>query len=482
MSQGNIRFGHETFMVTLSRNPAEALARSRPLAWVTIGLFALALALLGGSSRPDAIQIVALRPLAALFLLVPLLVMTSRDLERAQGPALLLAAFAGLVLLQLVPLPPALWKSLPMRDLVAQMDAAVGIEAVWRPLSLVPTRTLNALFGLLVPAAALLLALALRLSVMELLVLIAGLGVFDAALGLLQVVTGDASPLYFYAQTNRGLPVGIFANENHSAVFSALALLAIARLGISPLLRAQLFWLRIASPLAFLLVLLSVLVSGSRAGLGMGVLAVLASGLMLWLDMRPSRSRGGDAGLLIRILRNPRTPPFAFVLIVAIMFMAFVALDRAPGAEGLFLRDPLEDLRWRIWPVLTEMMGRFWILGSGFGSFEEVYHIFEPTGLLYAQYVNQAHNDWAQFVIEGGVPAIALLVALLLWILAALRSLAQASIPASRVLFSFSVFTIIAVASVFDYPLRAPAFQAISIWLVLVLALDSHKGRAAARD
>ncbi|MEQ8410450.1 MAG: O-antigen ligase family protein [Erythrobacter sp.] len=469
-------------MASLSSNPARVLAESRPLAWVTIGLFALTLALLGGSSRADAIQIVALRPLAALFLIVPLLILTIHDLERARGPVFLLAAFGGLVLLQLVPLPAALWQSLPMRDLVAEMDQAVGVEAAWRPLSLVPSRTLNALFSLLVPAAALLLALALRLSVMELLLLVAGLGVFDAALGLLQVVSGDASPLYFYAQTNRGLPVGIFANENHSAVFSALALLAIARLGISPALRAKLFWVRFVSPVAFLLVLLAVLVSGSRAGLGMGVLAVLASGLMLWLNIRPMRSRGGESGMLIRVLRNPRTPPLAFLAIVALVLFAFVALDRAPGVEGLFLRDPLQDLRWRIWPILTDMMGQFWLLGSGFGSFEEVYHIFEPTGLLYAQYVNQAHNDWAQFVIEGGAPAIALLVAVLLWILGALRRLARASIPASRVVFSFSIFTIIAVASVFDYPLRAPAFQTISIWLVLVLALDSHNGRGADRD
>lgn len=441
--------------------------------WAWLALLAVGVALLGGSSRPDAVQIAALRPLAALLLIPALYYLSLVELRRAKALLLLLALTATWMALQLVPLPPTLWQSLPGRDLVADLDRLVGLEDSWRPISLVPSRGWNALASLIVPAAALLLALAMRASPRMLLLLVAGLGLFDALWGLLQVISGSSSPLYIYAVTNRGSPVGIFANENHSAVFSAIILLVIARLGVTAKALNEAAWLRLAYAPAYVIVLLSVLVSGSRAGLAMSILALGVSGLMAWLALASSRRSRRQGKLERWLAAHPRTLLAVFAAVIAALLGAFFGLERAPGFEDIFTKNPIEDLRWRLWPILEQMIGTYWLLGIGFGSFEEFYHIYEPTALLFPNYVNQAHNDWAQFVIEGGFPAFAILLALLGWTALSLRALLRhETFAIGRLVFWGAIIAILCAASIVDYPLRTPAFQLVATWLLLSLSLE----------
>lgn len=455
-----------------SRSQAPPVALS-PEAWLVVGGFALVVALLGGSSRPDAFQIAILRPAAALFLIPALWHLRLEAVREAAVPAILLGLLAAWMALQLVPLPPSLWHSLPERAVVAEIDELLGDPDRWRPLSLVPSRTINALASLVVPISALLLALAYRMAGFHLLILLAGAGVFDAVLGLGQVLTGLSSVLYFYEVTNRGSPVGILANENHAAVLSALTLLVIARLAIRTPTHGAPTWIRLASAPAYGTVLLAILVSGSRAGLSLAALALIVTALMVWSTSRQGKESDRRMRETYVPVRSPRLFLWAFVAAIALTIAAFVLLERTPAFEDIFARNAFEDLRARIWPTLAEMMSTFWVLGSGFGSFEEVYHIFEPTALLLPSYVNQAHNDWAQLVIEGGVPALALLVILLGWIVTTVARMGKADGSSTMLaLFWMAILAILAAASIVDYPLRTPIFQALGVWLLVVLAQD----------
>lgn len=457
-----------------NRSRSQAQPVALPLkAWLVLGGFALVVALLGGSSRPDAFQIAILRPAAALFLIPALWHVRLEAVREACLPAILLGLLAAWMALQLVPLPPSLWQSLPERAAVAEIDALLGSPERWRPLSLVPSRTINALASLVVPASAILLALAYRMTGFHLLILFAGVGVFDAVLGLGQVLAGRSSMLYFYEVTNRGSPVGILANENHSAVLSALTLLVIARLSIRAPEQGVPAWIRLASAPAYATVLLAILVSGSRAGLSLAALALIVTALMVWSMTRHGmKSDRRVRGQGVPALR-PRVILGAFFAAIALTITAFVLLERTPAFEDLLARNAFEDLRARIWPILAEMMSTFWVLGSGFGSFEEVYHIFEPTTLLLPSYVNQAHNDWAQLVIEGGVPALALLAILLGWIVTTVARMVMADSRYTMLaLFWMAIFAILAAASIVDYPLRTPIFQAAALWLLVILAQD----------
>ena len=135
-------------------------------------------------------------------------------------------------------------------------------------------------------------------------------------------------------------------------------------------------------------------------------------------------------------------------------------------------RDSFADLRWSLWPVIAAMIATHWGLGTGFGSFEQVYKIYEPSELLMPHYVNQAHNDWAQFVIEGGIPGVLILIALFVWMACAIARIAAKNLVNVNALFWVSIFAIIGVASLVDYPLRTPLFQVVAIWLLVALSRD----------
>ncbi len=435
--------------------------------WIAVALFMLVVALLGGSSRPDAVQIVALRPLAAL-VLVPALYFAARDkLADVRTPLFIFLAWALLVLVQLIPLPPSIWQALPGREPVTAMTQALGAEPVWRPLSMVPTRTINVLASMVVPVCALLLAAAFMLRRTTLLLLVVGVGILNALLALLQAASFWNEALYLYAITNSGSAVGIFANQNHSAVFGALTLLALGHLLSDPRSRGWHRWQRLALFAAFLLVLLSALTGGSRAGLLATGLAIVASAAMFWITLDRGKR---DDETLPQIFGVTLRPALIFAMgaaLAALVVAAFVMFDRIPALRSLTDAGSFDDLRWRLVPALREMMAAFWFLGSGFGSFEEVYHIFEPSELLAPAYVNQAHNDWAQLLIEGGIPAIALVLWMLVWYARRVAKIGGASRQRlAALLFWTALPAILLFASLVDYPLRTPIFQvALVLWL-----------------
>ncbi|MEP3052153.1 MAG: O-antigen ligase family protein [Erythrobacter sp.] len=447
--------------------------------WLLLGGLAFLVAMLGGSSRPDAVQLVALRPLSALFLIPALYGLHRSYLAGARTLLLLFGAIAVWTLIQLIPLPPAIWQALPGREAIAQMDALLGLDGHWRPISLGPWRGWNALAALVLPIAALLLAVATQARAKTLLLIVVGLGVADAVLGLLQVGFGAGGALYFYTHTNEGTPVGIFANENHSGVFSACVLMVLARLALEERSAERQPAIKIAYPAVFLIVLLVALVSGSRAGLLTTAIAIAASAGMAWAVLS-KRSQADRHKKSSKFRIAPQKLLFGVVgLLVLIIVGAFFAFDRAPALNAILAQDALADLRWAIWPTLVEMISTHWAFGTGFGSFEEVYHIFERPSLLFSKYLNQAHNDWAQYLIEGGVPAVAILIALALWVARALRkSISVSEAPLLTKIFWLGLASIVAIASAFDYPLRTPIFQLVATWLLVVLALESRENVA----
>lgn len=457
------------------RNPAPRNLRLSGKWGVCLGLLIVALALLGGSSRPDPIQHVVLRPIAAVLLIPALYRLRAADLAGARAVLVLGGLLLGWMILQLVPLPPAIWQALSGRAVIAELDALAGLQGIWRPLSLAPFRGLNAVFGMVVPISALLLVLAMRSTTQSILVAIAGLGLVNATFAILQIIGGSESPFYLYALANRGGASGIFANENHAAVFASIALLAIARLAVTARSQDLAAWLKVSLAPAYFVVLLAVLPTGSRAGFATALLALGAGGLMIGMGWKA----GGRARLQNdRPAQRDRRfglPLFAAGAVgVMLVIVAFFYLDRVPSMRDIVDNDPLQDLRWKLWPVLLAMMREHWLFGTGFGSFDIVYRLYEPAELLMPRYVNQAHNDWAQLVIEGGLPAVVAVLGLIGWaceaVFRVVRKRGTGSAPIAVVW--FASLAIIVAASTVDYPLRTPIFQALLVWMILCLIQD----------
>jgi O-antigen ligase len=450
----------------------------RDKAFVLLVLWLIVLTLLGGASRADVQSLLLLRPLAAIVAGVSLFSL-DREAVRIHSP--LFAAIGLLLLLcvvQLVPLPPDIWSSFPGRGLISQTTSALGLSETWRPISMVPWRTINSAFSLLVPFATLTLLAQLRRSdVFALLPLLLGLGVLSAIISLVQLVGPADGPLYFYDITNNGAAVGLFANRNHEAIFLALLLpmcAVFASAGVKTVeqLRRQQF---VALACAALFVPL-ILVSRSRAGFIVGSIGVLGAVLLFRvppLDRKARRSRRSFNPAIL-------APVGIFIAFIIVTVMA----GRATGLDKLFQTDPVEESRYVMWATSWQAAKAYFPLGSGVGTFTEIYQIFEHADALQPNYVNHAHNDYLEVLVTGGLAAVMLIVAAAAawlrcaWIQFAIAT--KGSVRESDDLFArlgLIVLLQMALASAVDYPLRTPCLSSVAC----VAAVWTWRGTRAAR-
>lgn len=451
------------------------MATSGPLR--AICLLLVAAFLFGGGARSDIGSLVILRPLAVLILGYGLWGLELSHIKAQRFVVGLALAIIVLPALHLLPMAPAWWGSLPGRDLITTIDKAAGLGQVWRPLSMAPDATLNALEAALVPFAVLVLGLRLDARERQQLVgVVLILGGISAVLGLAQILDGANGSLYLYKVTNDGKAVGLFANRNHQALLlaSLLPMLAVwsfrsdgetHRAGAGAL-----FGL-----LAGLALLPLIMITGSRAGLLLAATAlVLIAVLFRPRISRDTIARGSGAvsGSPTDILVRAKAAfPVAIVLICLGLVTLTVWFGRAAAWQRLFASAPGEDMRFQIVPTVWAMIRAYFPFGTGIGSFERVYQVNEPDNLLEPTYMNHAHNDWIEVILTGGLPALALLIVAIVGFCARARALRGRRFqPASEVRLAWLgmvVMLLAAVASLGDYPLRVPSLACLFVVAVL---------------
>ena len=115
-------------------------------------------------------------------------------------------------------------------------------------------------------------------------------------------------------------------------------------------------------------------------------------------------------------------------------------------------------------PDLLFTLQQFWPWGSGFGTFVPVFQASENLDLMGDLYLNHAHNDLLELLIEGGLPAGLLLSAGLL----ALAFRLWRWVPGGRTsdpgmaLAGLTIVVLTLVHSLVDYPLRMRAIAAVA--------------------
>lgn len=434
-----------------------------------LGAFVVAICLLGGSSRGDAAQLVFLRPISCLFAGYAIYNLASQKAEGLKPLYAGLGILAALMIMQMIPLPYQIWSALPGREVIANLDIAGGQAGLWRPLSLSPSRTGNSLASLIVPLAAVLLFhIYPGHRKKDFLAVIIVIAASNSILGILQQLGPDGGPLYFYEFTSRSEAVGFFANRNHSSVFSGLSLLIISYFYAQ---KWQIFRFNIAYSNLFLatiyiIIFLSIIINGSRAGLLCGGVALFLG--FMFSNFRQSvvaKHHHNKVNKIISVIGSV----VIFVVSITLILLFFVS-DRIPAVTRFIESDTLSDLRAKAMPTLFEMIATYWPVGSGFGAFDKVYFIHERSELLMPSYFNQAHNDWLQILIEGGVPAALLIIAGTAWYIGnVFRLFFSDSKNMSHLLFWIGFAAILAIASLVDYPLRTPIFSAATVWIIAFL-------------
>lgn len=413
------------------------------------GLSALVL-LTGGSSRPDVWSLLILRPAAVLSLGYGLWALTWSDINRHRFLFSMAAAIMALVVISLIPLPPALWTSFGGRDIIVAIDAATGLRGTWRPISMAPELTWNAMFSLAVPLA--ILINGVRLTNAEhrltMLVMLAG-GVLTMIAALGQIAGGGDPWLYPYLHSSFGEPSGLFSNRNHEALFLAALLPVIGvffvRTGADG---------RSAKPAMFLIavgtlvIVAFLLVLGSRAGLVAGAVGLLA----LTLSAFVARDRRASAKRTRWLMAA-----FGFASVAAILG-AGIMLGNARSVQRFMTDDRREELRYQIWPVIADAVPSYMPFGTGIGTYERVFRIIEPNAILRPTYSNHAHNDWLEVAYTGGVPGIVLMIVAVVGFAVAAWRLRRVRIAGARLMAGAGlvIIFIAAIGSVIDYPLRTP--------------------------
>lgn len=415
---------------------------------------------LGGGTRPGFLSDVLLQLASVPLLLWSLWLVPTRNSPAVRRGLLFCGPLLLLPLLQLIPVPPSLWLRVPGRTHELLTYQVLGVPLPWLPISVYPEATVLSALSLIPPAAIFfsILILGPRDRRMLTLVLL-GFGIISVFLGLTQLAQGPLSPLRFFEVTNPSDAVGFFANRNHYAALLYCVLVftiawTVILTSTTVLDRRYRHWHIVL--LTASLTMVVVLVAGtamarSRAGVALMMLA-LFGGFLLAL-----RARGkGTHATPVRLLGG--------AVIIGALMVGQVAIYRILER---FADDPLQDVRGVFTRQTLLAFEAYFPFGSGLGTFTRVYPIFEgPQNALVNTYVNRAHNDIVEFMLEGGVIGIGLMAIFALKLgIAAWRSWRPqtewSDIDVTLQRAATVVLLLLALHSLVDYPLRTNAIAAV---------------------
>lgn len=369
----------------------------------------------------------------------------------------------ALVLLQLVPMPPALWTSLPGRVVVVEGFRLLGIDPGWRPLSLAPYATLATVQALLPPIA--MLAAMLRLGAYSDNRLAGALllgALASILLGMLQVAAGG--DWYLYRFVNINVATGFFANSNHMSALLMVAVPFVAAIAADQWRLARKANARavILAVAAGCIVLLGVgiVLGGSEAVFLLSVPVTLASALMAFSLSRLARRRGM---VVVAVL-------VAVILAAASVFLARDGLDES--------RATSVSSRVVIWENSLEAAADHFPLGSGVGTFPAVYPIYEDPKLVDRAFVNHAHNDYLELALETGLPGMLLIAAFLLWWARRAVAAWRSSLASFHMKAASIASAALLLHSLVDFPLRNAALSSVFAMCLALLAVPRRQAGA----
>lgn len=391
----------------------------------------------------------------------------------------LLMFLGGLALIgcvQLIPLPPAIWMNLSGHAILKEAALVADLPQPWRPVSLAPSLTMQSVLGV-IPPLTMLLGFACVARQRQFLIgwAIAGVAVFSAILGVMQFASGGGNALYFHAPGLHDYSVGVFTNRNHQAVFLALSIpllrtLLSASLSSSrrPYVVEYWFW-----PVA-LVMISAVIVTGSRTGLGLSVLGIFAA--MLIVRPRMPALRGVPGGRYA-VIGLP-------LIVAAAVILLFISFGRAASVDRL-LDGYQGELRFAFWPIILREVWHFLPIGSGLGTFDTVFRLYEPDWALKSTFFNHAHSDPLEWVLTTGILGILLLTAFVTWFARAALEVFACDRNGDRRTIALSAIVgivMLTLASLPDYPLRTTALSAVFATLLAIICaarLPSSPGRSS---
>ena len=326
------------------------------------------------------------------------------------GVAILLAA----PLVQLVPLPWSWWIALPGHAPYGQALQAVGAIAAegTHALSINAVATEYAWLAMIPCLAIFVLVQCLeRHRVRRLVLLFVLVAVAEATLGVMQLGAPAASLLHLGNPWGGGAATGTYVNRNHFAALMAMALPMLMALWAAEIVaplgpkgevlrdhprnRDVKLARRLLLSIFMLAVLLALLFTRSRAGIGCGLAVLAAAAVSLVWNAGSIHAR----------------------VILGIIAVAALALGAYIGLTPVLERFTADEIalsyagRARIAAGAVRAALDFLPLGSGLGTFADVFARYQLQS--FPGYIDHAHNDYAEAFLELGVAGIAAMALML---------------------------------------------------------------------
>lgn len=425
--------------------------------------FALCL-LMGGASNGGYLENLLLQ-IAGIALVVAALLSRPRAASWKIDPFApwLALLWIIIVLLQFVPLPLSSWTALPGRAEIGEELSLLGVAPTPATITLGLHDSLSSLAWAL-PAVCVAVALSAQEQVdaKRLSTALVACTFLGLALGLVQFLGGDETSAYLYEITNRGLLVGVFANANHMATMLLVTL-------------------------PFLSVLTRTAID-KRPGQGRELLliwALLTGFVVIGIALVGSLTGYALAGPVIAlsaVITFPHSGKLLKLALLPALIMGVAIVATTDEGGNIFADEASlsERGRQQIFATTTEAAINFWPVGTGLGTFPEVYDNFEEEDAVDTTYVNHAHNDYLEMMLEFGLPGLIGILAFLVWWLSRLRALwssmgHQPSVQAAAI-----ASGIILIHSAWDYPLRTAAIGA--VFALCCVILSSGRATTPAQD
>lgn len=432
-----------------------------------VAAFLVLAIMLGGSSRAGFYANAALQAIAATAIAILLLLPLGKEPVREQRQLVwFVGACALLPVLQLVPMPYGWWSALPGHMAVADLQVLLDPAGTWMPLTLDRDATIASLLAWLPPASIVLAMLRVErphyafIAGACLLVTLAGV-----ALAAIQVAHGPQSPFYLYDYTSFGRGTGFFANANHQGLLCVMCIMLPVAIvndmrsrlhrGMTSRKRQYIRAMIVVTIIVMLALFAGALLTGSRMALLLGGPALLL-GMFQTLKADPS----------IKLPPIPALPPLGWGAIVLALLAIVLLLGFyfPPGLGGADIS------RMTIWANSVAVGGRFAPLGSGFGTFSNLYAMMEPPAQVGPNYVNHAHNDYLEIIVEGGAGALLLLLGALAGFARCVSRILSATRADPYLIVSASAVTAFLLASLVEYPGRTAAISCMVAFFSVIIA------------
>ena len=323
------------------------------------------------------------------------------------------AAVVGWILFQASPLAPEAWHHPLWRDAARALDAPLAGS-----ISIDPAGTLTALMRLLAYAGVFWLALQLgrraeNATRIVWTVALAGFGY--SVYGLVLQFAGLDTILWYERWAYIGSLTSTFVNRNSFATYAGISLIATMAIIVTTVRRDapdELFtapgarWIieQLTGRLGILLVMAfatasALLLTHSRGGMISALvgLLVLAGALAI--------ARGGRTATALVTIAGIAAFGFA-----ALMLSGDVTLERLAGA----LQDgQVADERPAVYALVIGGIADNPWLGVGYGAFEAAFPLMRDTTIGGDLIYDKAHNTYLEFAFEAGLPAFAIMMAIL---------------------------------------------------------------------